>query len=190
MLTTCKRGQSGISVFLRAKMSVSTSQNLAIQGLHSTWSGTYAHEVAQLWPFISHNMSITGDFYGILQAMEVFYVVFFVRLVSWWLQEVGSAWIRDFTTSTGWIIPGAVAMATLWAKISCPGPGTTLWSVRSVLLQASLDWKKLSPLKNEDRDHIGSRTGNSIEMKFSLLMHVDACKAQEMVEQKIMFFCF
>lgn len=34
-----------------------------------------------------------------------------VRQHSWWLQEVGSAWIRDFTTSTGWIIPGA-AMAT------------------------------------------------------------------------------
>ena len=43
----------------------------------------------------------------------------------------------------------------------------------------------LSPLKNVDRDHIGSRTGNSFERKFSLLMHVDACKAQEIVENKI-----
>jgi len=42
----------------------------------------------------------------------------------------------------------------------------------------------LSPLKNVDRDHIGSRTGNSFERKFSLLMHVDACKAQEIVEKK------
>lgn len=43
----------------------------------------------------------------------------------------------------------------------------------------------MSPLKNADQDHIGSRTGNSFERKFSLLMHVDACKAQEIVEKKI-----
>ena len=41
----------------------------------------------------------------------------------------------------------------------------------------------LSPLKNVDRDLIGSRPGNSFERKFSLLMHVDACKAQEIVEK-------
>ena len=42
----------------------------------------------------------------------------------------------------------------------------------------------ICPLKNVDRDHIGSRTGNSFERKLSLIMHVDACKAQNMVEEE------
>ena len=41
------------------------------------------------------------------------------------------------------------------------------------------------PPENVDRGLIGNRTGNSFERKFSLLMHVDACKAQKEVEKNV-----
>ena len=52
----------------------------------------------------------------------------------------------------------------------------------NILIQASLIVISKPP-KNVDRGLIGNRTGNSFERKFSLLMHVDACKAQELVKK-------
>ena len=58
--------------------------------------------------------------------------------------------------------------------------------LRLIIIVAKRLWIViLSPLKNVDRDPIGSRTGTSFERKFSLLMHVDACKAPEIGGKKV-----